>query len=252
MSETQEFIVERRDRVLVMTINRPASKNAINSAVTAGLSDALAALDTDPGLTVGVLTGADGTFSAGMDLKEFAASGPPKGLSRLLRTGSTKPLVAAIEGAALGGGLELALICDLIVAADDSTLGLLEPSRGLFAAGGGLLRLPRRMAPSLAAELALTARPMTGEQLGASGLLNRVTVPGRALDEAIALAEAIASNAPLAVAASSRLMRLALSLDDDAYWESQRPLAAKVFSSADAQEGPRAFVDRRAANWSGA
>jgi enoyl-CoA hydratase len=252
MSVDQEFLVDRRGRVLVMTINRPDAKNAINSAVTAGMAQALALLDSDPGLTVGVITGVGGTFCAGMDLKEFAASGPPKGLTRLLRTGCAKPLVAAIEGAALGGGLELALICDLIVAAEGASLGLPEPSRGLFAAGGGLLRLPRRIAPGLAAELVLTARTMTAEQLRSTGLLNRVTATGAALEEAVALADEIARNAPLAVAASSRLIRLAVSLDDDSYWDSQRPLAAEVFGSADAKEGPRAFVERRVANWSGA
>ena len=243
--------VETRGRVLVVMLNRPAVKNVLNTGITAGLRAAVDQLEESDELTVGVVTGNGGSFCAGMDLKEFAVSGPPKGLTRFLRRGSEKPLIAAIEGVAFGGGLELALLCDILVAAEDAKLGLPEAKVGLFAAGGGLLRLPRRVPYGVAAELVLTGRPLGAEEAKSHGLVSRVSAPGEALANAMSIAESVAANAPLAVAASKQLLRLSFDLDESAFWEAQAPFAERVFRSADAVEGPRAFAAKRAPQWSG-
>ena len=243
--------VETRGRVLVVMLNRPAVKNVLNTGITAGLRAAVDQLEESDELTVGVVTGNGGSFCAGMDLKEFAVSGPPKGLTRFLRRGSEKPLIAAIEGVAFGGGLELALLCDILVAAEDAKLGLPEAKVGLFAAGGGLLRLPRRVPYGVAAELVFTGRPLGAGEAKSYGLVSRVSAPGEALADAMSIAESVAANAPLAVAASKQLLRLSSDLDESEFWEAQAPFAERVFRSADAVEGPRAFAAKRAPQWSG-
>lgn len=177
-TDTAAVLTETRDRILVITLNRPDARNAINSAVVAGLLQAFDRLDTDDALSVGVLTGAGRGFCSEMDLKAFAAEGTPAGGDRLLEKGCGKPLVAAIEGFALAGGLELALLCDLLVASEGAKLGIPEVGVGLFAAGGALIRLPSRLPYAIAAELALTADSITAEQAHALGLINRV-VPRR-------------------------------------------------------------------------
>jgi enoyl-CoA hydratase len=244
-------LTEVRGRVLVITLNRPEQMNAINTALSQGLLAAVDQLDNDPALTVGVLTGAGRGFCSGMDLKAFATEGPPKGMDTFIRNGSKKPLVAAIEGFALAGGLELALACDLLVAAQGVKIGIPEVGVGLFAAGGGLLRLPRVLPYGVAMELALTADPITAEQAHAFGLVSRLAEKGGALDAAIVLAERIAKNAPLGVSASKQLIRASMDLTEDEFWAHQGPMIGKVFTSNDAKEGPAAFAQKRLPNWSG-
>ncbi len=244
-------LTEARGRVLVITLNRPDAMNAINTALAQGLLRAVEELDGNPDLTVGVLTGAGRGFCSGMDLKAFATEGPPIGMDQFIREGAKKPLIAAIEGFALAGGLELALSCDLLVAAAGVKIGIPEVNVGLFAAGGGLLRLPRVLPYAVAMELALTADPITAEQAHTYGLVSRVSEKGAALETALTLAERIAKNAPLGVAASKQLIRMSLDVTEAEFWEAQKPLVGKVFTSNDAKEGPRAFAEKRAPNWSG-
>jgi len=244
-------LTETRGRVLVITLNRPDAMNAINTALAQGLLRAVEELDGNPDLTVGVLTGAGRGFCSGMDLKAFASEGPPIGMDQFIRHGAKKPLIAAIEGFALAGGLELALSCDLLVAAAGVKIGIPEVGVGLFAAGGGLLRLPRVLPYAVAMELALTADPITAEQAHAYGLVSRVAEKGAALETALTLAERIARNAPLGVAASKQLVQMSLDVTEAEFWEAQKPLVATVFTSNDAKEGPRSFAEKRAPNWSG-
>lgn len=253
MSENPEpaVLTERRDRVLLITLNRPDAMNAINGALSTGLVEAVAELDGDPSLTAGVLTGNGRGFCAGMDLKAFARGEDIGPMMKFIREGSEKPLIGAIEGFALAGGLELALACDLLVAAEGVKLGIPEVGVGLFAAGGGLLRLPSRVGYGKAMEMALTADPITAEEGHEYGLIARVAAKGGAVDEAIALAERVARNAPLAVAASKQLIRATQGATDDEFYDLQTAFSAKVFTSNDAAEGPRAFAEKRTPDWTG-
>jgi enoyl-CoA hydratase len=239
------------DDVLVITLNRPDARNAIDSAMSLGVLDALAQLDGDDDLRVGVLTGAGGTFCAGMDLKAFATDGLPTKIDDVFRKGCTKPLVAAIEGVAVGGGLEMALIADLLVAASDARLGSTEVKFGLFPGGGALLRLPRHLPQSLVAELAFTARLLSAQEAYAHGLVVRLSEPGDALESALELAAAIARNAPLGVAAVKQLLRLAPGRTEEELWAEQRRLVDEVFHSEDAREGAQAFAEKRPPEWRG-
>lgn len=245
-------LTEQRSRVLVITLNRPEAKNAINGALSHGLAAAIDQLDTDPGLTAAVLTGAGGGFSSGMDLKAFARGEDIGPFGKFIRTGSQKPLIGAIEGFAIAGGLEMALTCDLLVAANGAKLGIREVKVGLFAAGGGVFRLPSRVGYSKAMEMALTGDNITAEEAADLGMVTELTEPGSAVDAAIALAERIAQNAPLAVAASKQLVRAASQgVAEAELWDMQNPLMAKVFASNDAKEGPKAFAEKRAPEWTG-
>jgi enoyl-CoA hydratase len=246
-----EVLIERRDRVLLITLNRPEARNAINTALAQALTAAIEELDSDDGLTAGVLTGAGGGFSAGMDLKAFATEGPPKGFDEFLRNGAKKPLIAAIEGFAVAGGLEIALSCDLLVAAAGVRLGIPEVGVGLFAAGGALMRLPRLVPYGVAMEMALTGDPISAEKALEYGLVARVAEPGKAVDEAIALATRIAKNAPLGVAASKRMIVDSFGRTEEEFWDHQTPHLRKVFASHDAKEGPRSFAEKRAPKWTG-
>jgi enoyl-CoA hydratase len=244
-------LTETRGRVLLITLNRPDARNAINTDLAQGLLAAVGQLDGDDGLTAGVLTGAGRGFCAGMDLKAFLTDGMPKGFNEFLTGGARKPLIAAIEGFALAGGLELALTCDLLVAAKGVKLGIPESGVGLFAAGGALLRLPRRLPYGVAMEMALTADPITAEQAHEYGLVTRLAEPGAAVDVAMELAERIARNAPLSVAASKQILRETQGRTEEEFWAFQAPVMRDVFTSEDAKEGPRAFAEKRAPNWSG-
>ena len=246
-----EVLTERRDRVLLITLNRPEARNAINTALAGALTAAIEELNTDDGLTAGVLTGAGGGFSAGMDLKAFATEGPPKGFDEFLRNGAKKPLIAAIEGFAVAGGLEIAVTCDLLVAAKGVRLGIPEVGVGLFAAGGALMRLPRLVPYGVAMEMALTGDPITAEKALEYGLVARVAEPGKAVDEAIALATRIAKNAPLGVAASKQMIVDSFGRTEEEFWAHQTPHLRKVFASDDAKEGPRSFAEKRAPKWTG-
>jgi enoyl-CoA hydratase len=244
-------LTERRDRVLVITLNRPDAMNAINGALSNGLWSAVQELNDDPGLTAGVLTGAGRGFCAGMDLKAFARGEDIGPMMTFVQRGADKPLIGAIEGFALAGGLELALSCDLLVAARGARFGIPEAGVGLFAAGGGLLRLPSRVGYGKAMEMAITADPITAEEAADLGLVARLTDRGGALEGALALAERVARNAPLAVAASKQLVKATQGLTEEEFWSLERPLQAQVFSSEDAKEGPRAFAEKRPPNWTG-
>jgi enoyl-CoA hydratase len=246
-----EVLTEVRGRVLLVTLNRPDQMNAINTDLAQGLVAAMEQLDSDDGLSIGVLTGSGRGFCSGMDLKAFAAGGPPRGFDTFLENGSNKPLIAAIEGFALAGGLEVALTCDLLVAASGAKLGIPEAGVGLFAAGGALLRLPRRLPYGVAMEMALTADPMTAEQAHEYGLVTRVADKGEAVNVALQLAERIARNAPLALAASKQLIRESAGVTEADFWTMQGPLMRSVFTSNDAKEGPRAFAEKRAPSWTG-
>ena len=257
MSETNEpaqpaVLTERRDRVLVITLNRPDAMNAINGDLSNGLWSAIQDLNCDPGLTAGVLTGAGRGFCAGMDLKAFSRGEDIGPMIKFIRAGSEKPLICAIEGFALAGGLELALSCDLLVAARGAKLGIPEVGVGLLAAGAGLFRLPGRVGYGKAMEMAITADPITAEEAAEHGLVARLADPGSALQEALSLAERIARNAPLAVAASKQLIRATQGSTEEELWALQRPLQERVFASDDAREGPLAFAEKRPPEWSGA
>ncbi|MGH0031907.1 MAG: crotonase/enoyl-CoA hydratase family protein [Myxococcota bacterium] len=246
-----EVLTEARGRVLLITLNRPEAMNAVDSALGLALVDAVKQLDDDAGLTAGVLCGAGRGFSAGMDLKAFAKEGPPKGFDTFLRDGSQKPLIAAVEGFALAGGLEIALTCDLLVAAKGVKLGIPEVNVGLFAAGGALLRLPRRVPYGVAMEMALTSDPISAEQAAEYGLVSRLADKGQAVEVALELAERIAKNAPLAVAASKQIIRETQGRTEEEFWKFQGPLTGKVFASEDAKEGPAAFAQKREPKWTG-
>ena len=252
MSKEQAILVERRNRVMIITLNRPDAMNAINGALSNGLRNAIQELDADDTLTAGVITGSGRAFCAGMDLKAFARGEDIGPLNEFVRKGASKPLIGAINGFALAGGCEVALTCDLLVASKAAKIGIREVKVGLFAAAGGVFRLPARVGYAKAMEMALTGEPITGEEAMNAGMLTALTEPEDLLETAIALAERIAENAPLAVAASKALVRAAASgIEEDKLWEMQVPLQKKVFSSNDAKEGPAAFAEKRAPNWTG-
>jgi enoyl-CoA hydratase len=252
MSDEPAVLTERRGRVLLVTLNRPDAMNAINGALSSGLVAAMDELDGDAGLTAGVLTGAGRGFCSGMDLKAFARGEDIGPMMKFIRQGAKKPLIGAIEGFAIAGGLELALTCDLLVAAREAKLGIREVKVGLFAAGGGVFRLPNRVGFAKAMEMALTGDSITAAEAHELGMVSELTEPGGAVDAAIVLAERIAQNAPLAVAASKQLVRAASQgYDEDELWKMQEPLMGKVFSSNDAKEGPKAFAEKRPPEWTG-
>ncbi|WP_432841488.1 crotonase/enoyl-CoA hydratase family protein [Dactylosporangium sp. CA-092794] len=241
--------------VLVITINRPDRRNAVNQAVSTGVAGALDQLDQRDDLAVGIITGAGGTFCAGMDLGSFRlgerVSLPGRGFAGLTQRPPAKPLIAAVEGYALAGGFEVVLACDLIVAARTATFGLPEVKRGLVAAAGGLFRLPSSLPRHVAMELILTGDPISAERALHFGLVNRLTEPGQALGEALLLARAIAANGPLALAASKRIVSESRGWPADQAFDRQRPLTDPVFSSEDAREGALAFLEKRAPVWQG-
>jgi len=253
--QTSCLLTETRGQVLVLTLNRPEAKNAFNAELSVALSDALDRFDEDPALRVAVLTGAGGSFSAGMDLKallkgEQSATAKRGGFGIMTRP-PEKPIIAAIEGYAVAGGMELALCCDLIVATEASKHGLPEVKRGLVAVGGGLFRLPARVPYHVVMELALTGDLVPAQRMLELGLITRVVPPGHALDAAVELAERIAANAPLAVQATKQILRAARAWTEEEAWTEQRKLAKPALKSEDAKEGARAFAEKRPPVWRG-
>lgn len=244
-------LTETKGDVLVITLNRPSARNAIDGPLARELAAAIRALDGSPSLRAGVLTGAGRGFCAGMDLKAFAEHGLPTDVGDMIRNGADKPLVAAIEGFALAGGLELALVCDLIVASRGAIFGVPEVKVGLFAGGGALLRLPQRIPSGVALRMALTGEPITAVEAERHGLVSEVVADGDALRSALDLAQRIAANAPLAVAASKRIVRGVVGRTESEAWDWQQPLVDSVFASADAREGASAFTSRRPPTWTG-
>lgn len=248
-------LTEDANGVLVITLNRPEAKNAVNHAVAEGMAAALDELESRDDLTLGIVTGAGGTFSAGMDLKAFLTGEDPtaggRGFAGICQKPPRKPLIAAVEGWALAGGCEIALACDLIVAAEDAKFGIPEVKRSLVAAAGGLLRLPRRLPPSIAMELALTGDPLSAADAHRYGLVNSLAPAGGALEAARALAARILPNGPLALAATKQIMAAALDWTIDEGFEKQGPIMAPVFTSEDSREGARAFAEKRPPIWKG-
>ncbi|MEU8984145.1 crotonase/enoyl-CoA hydratase family protein [Streptomyces sp. NPDC048309] len=246
---------EEQDGVLVITIDRPKARNAVDGATARALADAFDQLDSNDDLMVGVLTGAGGTFSAGMDLKAFAKGDTPvlpgRGFAGLTRTQLHTPLVAAVEGWALGGGTEMALACDLIVAAEDATFGLTEVTFGLVPPEGGIVRLPERIPRNIALEILLTGDPLPAERAHQLGLVNHLTPPGETLAKAVELAHRIARNAPLSIAAVKRAVNERTAYGDQDAFRQQDQLVAPVLASHDAQEGAHAFAEKRPPHWEG-
>lgn len=251
----QAVLTERRGNILLIALNRPDARNAVNLAVAQGIAAALDELDGEETLSVGVLTGAGKGFCAGMDLKAFVTGERPwvsdRGFAGIVRRGPVKPLIAAIEGFAVAGGLEVALACDLIVAAKGAKLGIPEVKRSLVAAGGALLRLPKRIPYHVAMELALTGDPISAERGHELGLVNRLAEEGSAVEEALKLAEQVAVNAPLALVASKRILEEQWEWSRLEMWEAQGQISEPVFASEDAREGARAFAEKRAPVWRG-
>lgn len=255
MSDQPAVVTARHDRILVITINRPDQRNAINAAVANGIAGALDELDADSELSVGIVTGAGGFFCAGMDLKAFVTGERPwagdRGFAGITKRAADKPLIAAVEAFAVAGGLEIALACDLIVAAKGAKLGIPEVKRSLVAAGGGLLRLPRVLPRNIAYEMALTGDLITAERGHEFGLVNRLSEPGEALETALALAATISANGPLALKASKRILRDSADWPDSEFFELQEPISGPVFDSQDAAEGATAFAEKRPPVWRG-
>lgn len=255
VTEAAELLTETRGRVLVLTMNRPAARNAMSARLAHDIADALDTFDRSDELSVAVLTGAGATFCAGMDLKGFARGERPvvagRGFAGLVQRPPRKPLIAAVEGYALAGGFEIALACDLIVAANDATFGLPEVRRGLTAAAGGLLRLSRRIPYHLAMELVLTGRMWPAADAAQARLVTELAEPGQALARALALAETIAENAPLALAASKQVLIRSVEWTLDEMFTRQEEFVDPVRQSADAKEGAAAFIEKRPPRWTG-
>jgi enoyl-CoA hydratase len=250
-----ETLFEVSAGVAVITINRAEARNAINGAAAAGIAEAVERIETDPAIRVGILTGAGGTFCAGLDLKAFLAKEvvkwPGTGFAGLAERRISKPMIAAIEGYALAGGFELALACDLIIASRAAKFGLPEVKRGLVARSGGLVRLPRQLPSRIAAELVLVGAMISAERLAGYGLINSVVEPGTALAAAQAMATEIAANGPLALAASKQVLAEAPDWTGQDMFDRQHPITDPVFASADAKEGARAFAEKRPPVWRG-
>jgi enoyl-CoA hydratase len=251
----EAVLTEAGGGVLLITLNRPDARNAVNAALAAGVAAAVERLDADDDLQVAILTGAGKGFCAGMDLKAFVAGESPhvegRGFAGIAERPPRKPIIAAIEGFAVAGGLEIALACDLIVAARGAKLGIPEAKRSLVAAAGALLRLPRRMPYHLAMEMALTGDPILAERGFEVGLVNRLAEPGEAVAVARELAASIAANGPLALDASKRILVEAPGWGEDELWQRQGEIAGPVFTSEDAREGATAFSEKRDPVWKG-
>ncbi len=263
-TSSEAVLVERRGHVMLVTINRPEARNAVNASVWERCGQALEDADNDPEVRVVVITGAgEQSFSAGADLKAIArgesvASDDPVkqawGFAGIVSHPISKPVIAAVNGTALGGGTEIALASDLVVAADHASFGLPEVKRGLVAGAGGTFRIVEQLPKKIAMELLLSGRPIDAERAMALGLVNRVVPLAELIDAAMALANEIADNAPLAVQASKRM---ALGIEDGQIaadaprWAQSRRESTAVMRSADAREGPRAFAEKRAPAWQG-
>jgi len=251
-----EVLVERADGIQIITINRPYAKNALDGAAAHCIAAAVDELDADPELRVGVITGAGGSFCAGMDLKAFAAGGespglPGRGFGGITQQRPRKPLIAAVEGWALAGGFELMLACDLAVASEKARFGVPEVKRGLVAAAGGAFTLPQRIPQAAAMEMLLTGEPIDAHRASELGLLNRVTPEGESLEGALRLARAISANGPLAVAMTKRIALEGRDWTFEEGMEKSVSMTREVSASDDAREGARAFAEKRKPVWTG-
>ncbi len=249
-----EVLTQIQDGVLIITINRPEAKNAVNRAVAEGIAAAMESLDSDKSLNAGIITGAGGTFCSGMDLKAFLKGELPsvrgKGFAGFVEAPPKKPLIAAVEGYALAGGMEIAIACDLLVANSKAQFGIPEVKRSLVAAGGGLLSLPSIIGKRMAMELALTGDFFSAQRAYEVGFVNRIT-DGAAIDAALELAASVAANGPLALIATKRIINERPDWNSSEMWSKQAEICGPVFASKDAREGPTAFAQKRKPNWSG-
>ncbi|MEV5843571.1 crotonase/enoyl-CoA hydratase family protein [Streptomyces sp. NPDC051985] len=250
--------LERRGAVALITLNRPRALNAVTAEVSAALGAALEEFAADPALRVAVLTGAGRAFCAGMDLKEAAAGRdvmdplhPEWGFAGLVRHPVGKPLIAAVNGPALGGGAEIVLACDLVVADENATFGMPEVHHGLYPAAGGVLRLQHRVPRNIAREIALTGTPVDAATAARWGLFNKVAPAGKSVDVALELAEQVAAGAPLALDAIKRLMSWGEAEAEAAAWVENDRVFQDILASDDAHEGPRAFAEKRTPRWTG-
>jgi len=255
MSDNDAVLTEVADGVAVITINRPQARNAVNGEVARGIAAAVEDFDQRRDVSVIILTGAGGTFSSGMDLKGFLAGDAPlvsgRGFGGIVEQPPAKPVIAAVEGYALAGGFELVLACDLVVASEEAKFGLPEARRGLVAAAGGLLRLPRRIPYHLAMEIALTGEHFPAARLAAAGLVNRLVPAGEALPAAREFATQVARNAPLALAASKRVVVESADWPASEAFARQAKIITPIFGSKDAMEGAAAFAEKRPPVWRG-
>jgi len=248
---------EQRGRVAIMTIRRPEARNAVNHAVASGMEEGIDRLEEDDDLWVGIVAAEGPVFSAGADLKEVAAGNigalvtKRGGFAGIANRERTKPMIAAVDGPALAGGCEIALSCDAIVASRQAAFGIPEVKRSLVAAAGGLFRLPRVLPRNIALEMAMTGDPIDAERAYRFGMVNQLVEPGEVIDAALALAARICANAPLAVRASRRVVLDGANADDAAAWDMTNSAMAKVASSEDFREGPRAFIEKRPPSWTG-
>ncbi|MEE2652441.1 MAG: crotonase/enoyl-CoA hydratase family protein [Pseudomonadota bacterium] len=250
-----EVIVAVEDGVMLITINRPEAKNSVNLAVAKGIAAAIEELDSNDEIRAAILTGAEGTFCSGMDLKAFVTGELPiiegRGFAGLVEAPPRKPLIAAVEGFALAGGFELAISCDMIVSAGNAKFGIPEVKRGLVAGAGGLLKLPRQIPRRVAMELALTGDAIDAQRAYDLGLINRVVEAGTALAAARELADKIAANGPMAVLASKQIMNESEEWSSEDMFKKQNDIALPVFASKDAIEGATAFAEKRPPQWKG-
>lgn len=247
---------ERRGHVGIATLNRPAAKNAINRELEEELFQALERIDSDPGLRVGIIAAEGDIFCAGADLKEVKEKGNPRGVGTparesIVSRAHAKPLIAAVDGPAYGGGMELILACDIVVASSKAKFALSEVRWGLLPSGGGMFRLPRVLPHNIALQMLLTGGSMTAGRAHALGWVNELAEPGEALNEALRIADVIAANGPLAVQRTLQLVEASAHLSEPDLWTLSRKLVAENFRSGDALEGPRAFVEKRPPKWKG-
>jgi enoyl-CoA hydratase len=249
-----EVLTQQQDGVLIITINRPEAKNAVNRAVAEGIAAAMEQLDSDKALNAAIITGAGGTFCSGMDLKAFLKGEFPvvqgKGFAGFIEAPPRKPLIGAVDGYALAGGMEIATACDLLVANKDAKFGIPEVKRGLVAAGGGLLSLPAITGKRIAMELALTGDFFSAQRAYEVGFVNRIT-DGAAIEGALELAAIVAANGPLALIATKRILSERPDWTTDEMWKKQSAIAMPVMMSKDSKEGAMAFAEKRKPNWTG-
>src|SRR3954469_16254973 len=248
---------ELRGRVALLTINRPEARNAVNGAVASGMEEAIDKLEADDDVWVGILTGTGPVFSAGADLKAIAEGTAAQmqtqrgGFAGIVRRERNKPIIAAVNGPAYAGGCEIVLSCDLVVASTEAKFGIPEVKRSLVAAAGGLFRLPRALPKNGALELAMTGDPIAAERAYALGMVNVLAEPGQAVEAALALAERITVNAPLAGQASRRVILESLSGNEEEMWRASGTAMFEMSKTEDFAEGPLAFIEKRAPAWKG-
>jgi len=258
-NRTAPVLLERRGHVAILTLNRPEVLNAVDPDMSRQAGNAIEEIGADPEIRVGIITGSGRAFCTGADLKAVAAGNgkppvPARGFAGIVHHVVPKPLIAAVNGIALGGGFEIAMSCDLVVASSQATFGLPEVKRGIIAGAGGLVRLGNLIPRNLALEIALTGEPITAARAAELGFVNHVVEPDCVMDMALALAGRIASNAPLAVQSSKRVLQRIVGttrMDETTAWALSQGESAVIRVSEDAKEGPRAFVEKRAPQWKG-